>query len=80
MIAQFLTTMLDDTDGCAKQYHCASYVYLLSCLALEFSTIIDKEVGAPGYGKYVVDSINDGDKWMLNLAMENKFNPKLILD
>ena len=32
MIAPFLTTMWDHTCGCANHYHCASAIYLLSCL------------------------------------------------
>ena len=34
MIAPFLKTMWDHTYCCAKQDHCASAIYLLSCLDL----------------------------------------------
>ena len=62
MISPLLTTMWDHTDGCAKQYRCASEIYLPKCLALEFSIIIDRAVEAPGYGKYDVDGLNYIDK------------------
>ena len=62
--------MWDNTDGYKNQYRCASAIYLLSCIALEFSIIIDREVGAPGNGKYVVDVLNARDKQMTKLAME----------
>ena len=34
MIHPFLTTIWNHTDGCAKQYCCPSYIYLLLCLDL----------------------------------------------
>ena len=54
-------------DGCANQYRCASYIYLLSCLTLQCSTIIDIAIGSPVNGKYVIADLNDRDKQMLNL-------------
>ena len=52
IIYPFLTTMWDHTYVCAEQYRCASDIYLLSCLALEFSIITDRSVGSPVHGKY----------------------------
>ena len=49
-------------DGCANQYNCASDIYLLSCLALECYIIIDRSVGAPVHGKYLVGGMNDREK------------------
>ena len=77
-IYSFLKTMWDHTDGCAKQYHCKSYVYLLSCIALEIFIIIYRSVGAHGHGSDVVDVINSRDKWMLMLSMEKILNTELI--
>ena len=34
MKSTLLTTMWDNTDGCANQYRFASDIYLLSCIAL----------------------------------------------
>ena len=57
-LSPFLTTLWDHTDGCANHYCCASAIYLLSCIALEFSIIIDRTVIEPWYGKYVIDGLN----------------------
>ena len=65
-------------DGCTKKYRCASGIYLISCLALEFSIIIDRAVGAPGHVKDVVSGLNARDKFMRKLSMENLFNPGFI--
>ena len=70
--------MWDYTDGCTKQYHCASAIYLLSCIYLEFSIIIYRAVGAPEHGRYVVDGMNDRDKRMFKLAMANILKTELI--
>ena len=78
MIAIYLTTMSDHTDCCTKQYHWVSAIYLLSYLALEFSVIIDRAVGAPGHGKYLVDGLNTRDKRMLKSEMANLLTHKLI--
>ena len=72
--------MWDHTGGCVKQYYCASAIYLLSCLVLEFSVIIGKLVGAHVHGKYVVDGINTRDKYMLKLTIAKLLNPELIQD
>ena len=66
MIPPFLTTMWDPMDGCTKQYCCSLPIYLLSYLALEFSIIIDRAVGSPGHGKYVVHGLNARDKICLS--------------
>ena len=55
-------------DGCANQYSCASDIYLLSCLTLEYSIIIiNIAVVSPVNGKDVEDGLNDRDKLMLKL-------------
>ena len=72
--------MWDHTDGCSKQYPCASEIYLLTYIALNFIIIIDSSVGAPGHGKYVVDDLNVRKKMILNLSMENILSPELIRD
>ena len=80
MIYPYLTTMWDHMDGGAKQYRCASYIYLLSCFSLEFSIIIDRSVRSPGYGGNVIDYMNARDKHMLKLSMVNILNTELIRD
>ena len=76
MIAPFLTTMWDHMDGCTKQYHCASAIYIISCLALVFYIVIEISVGSPVHGKDVIDCLNPRDKRMLNLEMEKILNPE----
>ena len=71
--------MWDHTYSCAKCYCCASAIYLLSCLTLELSIIIDRAVGSPGHGN-VVDGLNARYKRVLNLATAKLLNMKLIRD
>ena len=67
-------------DGCSNQYSCAPAIYILSCIALIFSIIVDRVIFAPIHGKDVVDGLNARDKWMLKLEMANISNPELIFD
>ena len=62
-------TMFDNTDSCAKQYRCATAIHLLSMLAVEFNTAINRSVGAPGHGKDLVDGLNACDKQYLKTMM-----------
>jgi hypothetical protein len=62
-------TMFDNTDGCAKQYRCATAIHLLSMLATEFNVTINRSVGAPGPGKDLVDGLNACDKQYLKKMM-----------
>lgn len=55
-------TIVDDTDGCAKQYRSGTALYLNSLLATTHGVIIDRAVGAPGHGKDEVDGLNAVDK------------------
>jgi hypothetical protein len=68
---QFLEghTMFDNTNGCAKQYRCATAIHLLSMLATEFNITINRSVGAPGHGKDLVDGLNGCDKQFLKKMM-----------
>ena len=53
-----LSTIWENTDGCAEQYICASALYLMSVLSQCQSIIFDLGTGAPGHGKEVVDGLN----------------------
>ena len=57
-----LSTIWENTDGCAEQYRCASVLYLLSVMSQTYSIIIDCGVSEPGNGKEVVDGLNAVDK------------------
>ena len=80
-----LTTSLgkfsENTNGCAKQYRCASEIYLMSVISQCYSIIIDWDLHAFGHGKEVVDGINDGDKCYIyyirstvELTISNRFD------
>ena len=57
-----LSTIWENTDGCAEQYRCASALYLMSVMSQTYSIIIDRGISAPGHGKEVVDGLNAVDK------------------
>ena len=42
--------------------------------------IVDRAVGAPGHGKYVVDVMNARHKQMIKSTIEELWNPELIRD
>ena len=62
MLTTSLSTIWENTDGCAKQYRCASALYLMSVTSQTYSIIIDRGISAPGHGKEVVDGLNDAYK------------------
>ena len=72
--------MWDHMDGSKKYYHCASDIYLLSCLALEFYIIIYRAVEEPIHRKDVVVGLNSRIKWMLKLSISKLLNSDLIQD
>ena len=82
-----LTTSLSKiwkkTNGCSKQYRCASVLYLISDISKCYSVIIDLGISAPGHGKEFVDIINDVDKrdiyqfiYNVKLPGSNRFDPQ----
>jgi hypothetical protein len=61
--------MFDNTDGCAKQYRCATALHLLSMLSVKHNITIDRAVAAPGHGKDLIDGLNAVDKMYLKELM-----------
>jgi hypothetical protein len=61
--------MLDNTDGCAKQYRCGTALYLLALLAVTNGIVVDRAIGAPGHGKCEVDGGNAVDKRFIGKKM-----------
>ena len=57
-----LSTIWENTDGCAEQYRCASALYLMSVMSQFYSIIIDCGISVPEHGKEVVDALNAVDK------------------
>eukprot|EP00957_Ditylum_brightwellii_P181441 13821092-Ditylum_brightwellii.AAC.1 len=50
MIRQNQSTIMEEIDGFAKQYGCATEFKLLSMLAMKYNIVIDRAIGAPGHG------------------------------
>ena len=57
-----MSTIWENTDGCAEQYRCASALYLMSVMSQTYSIIIDRGISAPEHGKEVFDGLNAVDK------------------
>jgi hypothetical protein len=61
--------IIDDTDGCAKQFRSGTALYLNSLLATTHGVILDRAVGAPGHRKEIVDDLNAVDKQFIAETM-----------
>jgi hypothetical protein len=68
--------LLDDTDGCAKQYRSATALYLLSLIAVTYGIVYDRAIGAPGHGKDEVDGLNAVDKRFITEKMSLVVTPE----
>ena len=44
---------LSQTDGCAKQYKCATVIYFMSLLANKHDIVVDRAISASGHGTFV---------------------------
>ena len=78
MIKQDSTTLWEETDGCAKQYRCATAMYLLLLIFVRFNIVIDRAVGAPGHRKDVVDGLNATYKASKRLCFVIRIQKKTI--
>ena len=58
--------ILDDSDGYAEQYKCATVLYMLHKLAREEDIIYDRGIDADGHGKKYIDGFSGGDKDVIN--------------
>ena len=73
------STIWENTGGCAKQYRCASALYLMSVMCQCYSIIIDQGISAPGDGKKVLDGLDDVDKRYIYKLMSNVQLPWSII-
>ena len=64
-----MSTVREDTNGCAKQYRCTLSVYLMTVLSSSYVIITDRAINAPGHGNNVVDGLNATEKHYLNGKM-----------
>ena len=53
-----MSTVWEDTDGCAKTYRCALAIYLKTVLSSSYGIIMDRAINPPGHGKNIVDRLN----------------------
>ena len=53
---------MENTDGCAEHYICATALCLMSILSQTFSVIIDHSISAPEHGRKVLDGLNATEK------------------
>ena len=79
-----LSKIWENTDGCAKKYRCASALYLMSVMPQCYSIIIDRGIGEPVHGKYVVYGLNAVDKryvyqlmYTVTIYGSNIFDPQM---
>ena len=79
-----LSTIWENTDGCAEQYRCASELYLMSVNNRCYSIIIYQGISATRHGKEVVYGLNDVDKRCIYQLMStvqlpgsNKFDSQM---
>ena len=57
-----MSTLWEDTNGCAKQYSCFLDIYLITVLSYSYGIIMYLEINAPVRGNNVVDEINATEK------------------
>ena len=53
-----MSTLWEDIDGCAKQYMCNLYIYLLTALSSSYFIIMEFAINAPVGWKNVVYVLN----------------------
>ena len=62
-------TILDNTYGCTKEHQLATSLHLISVFYAKNNFCIDRAIGAPDDGKYLVDGLNACDKQHLKRYM-----------
>jgi hypothetical protein len=76
-IKESVTKFLEETDGCGKQYRCATACFLLSLLASTHKIVINRAIRAPGHGKDEVDGLDATDKRYLSEKMSVIYEPEV---
>ena len=71
VLTSSLSTIWENTYGCAEQYICASALYFMSVMLQCYSVIFYRGISAPGHGEEVVDVINATDKCYIYQLMSN---------
>ena len=65
-----MSTVWEDTDGCANQYRCDLAIFLMTVLLTSYGIIIYRAMNAQGHGNNVVNEINATDKLYLSKQVE----------
>ena len=64
-----MSTVWEDTDGCANQYRYDLDIYLMTVLSYSYGVIMDSAINAPGHGNNVADGMNAMEKRYLKGKM-----------
>ena len=64
-----MSTIWEDSDGCANKYISALSTYLMTALSSSYGIIMDRAINALGHGKDVVHGINATEKRYLKGKM-----------
>ena len=62
ILVSAMSTVLEDTNGCAKQYRHVLDIYLITALSSSYGIIMDLATNTPGHGNNIVDGLNATDK------------------
>ena len=65
ILVSSMSTVWEDTDGCAKQYRWALDIYLMTVLSSSYGIIIYRAINSPVHLKKVVGGLNATDKGCL---------------
>ena len=65
-----MSTLWEDTDGCANRYRRALGIYLMTVASSSYGIIMDRAINTTGHGNNVVDELNTTDKRYLKRGME----------
>ena len=57
-----MSTVWEDTDGCAKKYSRDLAIYWMAVLSSSYGIILDRAINSPGHGNNVVDGLNTTEK------------------
>ena len=68
--------MLDQTDGCTKQYKCSIAYYLMFYLSQSYQIFLDRPVDTLGHRKYEVDGFNAVQKQYLAIFLRMLSTPE----
>ena len=55
LLVSGISTVWEDTNGCAKEYMCALDIYLMSVLSYSYGIIIYRSINAKGHLNNVFD-------------------------